>query len=211
MMGSGSASRRRIRIADIISLSARWWAIWRGVHSPVADRSSSSSVTPSSASTTTRCPSRYWRISRAFSFASTSFLQLSRQDGTWKGSVSHVALGGLTAGDCSFRYRDPELCNRDRRARDRVVLLGAVPVLEVHADVHRADRSSRAVPVVGAAGAVALNTLPRARRGGPDPELVHRGCRAAARHGSHGDMSPVRAPVRDSGRAGGNRARREMG
>src|SRR6266566_3116197 len=52
MTGSSSVSRRRILIADIISLSARWWAICRGVHSPLADRSSSSSVMPRNASIT---------------------------------------------------------------------------------------------------------------------------------------------------------------
>src|SRR6266576_1854390 len=74
MTGSGSASRRGMRMEDIISLSARWCAIWRGVQSPVADRSRSSSVTPARASVTTRYPSRYCSIKPARSRSSIACL-----------------------------------------------------------------------------------------------------------------------------------------
>ena len=51
--GSSSAISRRSRIADVISLSARWWTISRAVHSPspAGRASSSASVMPARAST----------------------------------------------------------------------------------------------------------------------------------------------------------------
>ena len=53
MTGWSSAISRRSRIADVISLSARWWTTSRGVHSPspAGRASSSASVMPARAST----------------------------------------------------------------------------------------------------------------------------------------------------------------
>src|SRR5215469_6158777 len=46
-------------MAEVISLSARWWTIWRGVHSPLAELSSSSSRKSFRAATTASLPWRY--------------------------------------------------------------------------------------------------------------------------------------------------------